>query len=110
MSNFDDKVFAMAQRERTRYFICGHTHIPMHGKRDGCEYLNPGDWVEGSGVLRKMPNQPWQILLPMRRQAQEVAAKIHTHSRQRPKMPAPVLNLSFQEVRVFLARQIIRAA
>ena len=33
---------AFIRRERLDLFICGHSHVPVVGRVDGCVWLNPG--------------------------------------------------------------------
>ncbi|HOX44707.1 MAG TPA: metallophosphoesterase [Myxococcota bacterium] len=45
-----DGVKKIIARERCRIVILGHTHIPVHQRLEGGEYLNPGCWNDVTGL------------------------------------------------------------
>ncbi len=70
----EDKAVAHAKQHGYDGIICGHTHASANKVKDGCLYLNSGDWVNGFTALAMDKGGNWAVI-PWKQKHKELGLK-----------------------------------
>jgi UDP-2,3-diacylglucosamine pyrophosphatase LpxH len=70
----EDKAVAHAKEKGYDGIICGHTHQSANKAKDGCLYLNSGDWIDGFTALAMNKDGDWNII-PWKEKHKELGLK-----------------------------------
>ena len=62
VSDFEEKLVALAKANHCDGIICGHIHKPDIRKIDEITYMNSGDWVESLTALVEDHKNNWELL------------------------------------------------
>jgi UDP-2,3-diacylglucosamine pyrophosphatase LpxH len=62
VSDFEEKLVALAEAKGCQGIICGHIHTPSIKELGGITYLNSGDWVETMSALVEDHNNNWDLV------------------------------------------------
>jgi UDP-2,3-diacylglucosamine pyrophosphatase LpxH len=62
VSDFEEKLVALAKANHCDGIICGHIHKPDIRKIDDISYMNSGDWVESLTALVEDYKGNWELL------------------------------------------------
>jgi UDP-2,3-diacylglucosamine pyrophosphatase LpxH len=62
VSDFEEKLVALAKANHCDGIICGHIHKPDIRKIDDITYMNSGDWVESLTALVEDHKGNWELL------------------------------------------------
>lgn len=92
LSNFEDLVTKEAVRRGVDGVVCGHTHEPGVGSRNGVLYYNAGDWTENCTAL--VEDEQGEVSLIYWRDEIMKAARPEEGVRAVPHHPLPVSSLS----------------
>ncbi len=62
ISDFEEKLVALAKSRNCDGVICGHIHQPAIRQIDGLTYMNSGDWVESMTALVEDFDNNWSLV------------------------------------------------
>jgi UDP-2,3-diacylglucosamine pyrophosphatase LpxH len=62
VSDFEDKLVALARANNCEGIICGHIHQPALRNIQGIQYMNSGDWVESMTALVEDFQGRWSLV------------------------------------------------
>lgn len=62
LSNFENHLQSLAEKEDCTGVICGHIHTPENKMIGDIHYLNSGDWVESLTALVEHFDGKWEVL------------------------------------------------